>query len=119
MVNQKLGKICISYDKLEKRHRSTTMLTHDLTIMDLFCMIAIPDRPSIKQSIVDFVNVISRLLKSCSSFFKLPSVIEVSSLRADHLLDDLFRIHSQLRMLHGLPSSTRKDFDAQYSFSYA
>ena len=118
MVNQKIGKICISFNKLEKRHRTMTVLTHDLSIFDLFCIIAIGAKASARQHVVDFIRLVARLLQDVPPF-RLPQLLAGCPVSAERLFDDLFHVHMRLADAYGMIPNNRLDFDKQYAHAHA
>lgn len=120
MVNQKLGKICISYDKLRKRHLGTTMITHDLLIVDLYCMVALAVKRSQRDKVVNFVQTTLRILKATSPIFALPVVAEEHPIAAkETLLEDLWRLRNAIRVRNRLPEQEMADFRRQYEQCHA
>ena len=118
MVNQKLGKICISYDRLEKRHNSVAFLTHDLLVFDVFVMISISIKSNMRDKAIDFILVVCRLLKELQ-YFKLPDLIEAMPMSSETLLDNLYETHQKLYALYNVRTITREEFDNRYMNSYA
>ena len=114
MVNQKLGKICISFDKLQKRHASTTFITHDVVVLDILTIFALASKPVMFDKSIEFVCVISRLLRATSCFFKLPDLIDALSLSSDNLHDSMFELHNSLYCLYNITPCTKQAFEAQY-----
>lgn len=119
MVNQKLGKICISYDKLQKRHSSTTFVTHDMLVLDVLTIVALSVKPSLRDKAIDFIQVVSRLLRATSPYFKLPSLVEALPMTPDDLIDALYNTHTSLRRLHEMPAVAREDFDNRFRNAHA
>lgn len=118
MVNQKLGKICISFDKLKQRHNAMTTLTNDLTVVDLFCIIGFATRPVLGRYAVQFIEVTTRLCAHVPGLRiigreKLPEV------HSERLLDDLFEVHARVRTIHGMIPLSRGEFDEQYASARA
>ena len=66
MVNQNLGKICISYEKLLKKHKSFTCIISDFSIFDtiVFMWISSKNNPKVFEGI----NVILELLETIRPF---------------------------------------------------
>lgn len=116
MVNQKLGKICISFDKLRQRHDAMTMLTNDLTIVDLYCIMAFSTRVAITPYVVRFIQVVARLSEHIPGL-QLGQFSE--NVRSDHLLDDLFEMHTRVRELYNIGAMSRASFDTQYTSARA
>lgn len=110
MVNQKLGKICISYDKLVKRHRAHAILTNDLIVIDLLGLIAEASRPNKRELVVDLTMAVARILERVNpTYFRLPTFLRRGPLRIDHLQLDLHRLSNELRADRGFAP---RDFDA-------
>lgn len=116
MVNQKLGKICISFDKLQQRYGAMTALTNDFTVLDLYCILAFATRPSIASYVVQFIEVVSRLSVHVPGL-RIGHL--TTTVRHDHLLEDLFEMHTRVREAHGVESLSREKFDAQYTSARA
>lgn len=115
LVNQDLGKICISYDKLLKRHRATASITHDLNVLNLLSMMALAVRP---HHLIAFAETLCRVLSKMEGFL-LPGVLRPEVLKEDTLLDQLFECDVQLRgAKHMLPLS-REAFDEQLAAALA
>lgn len=120
MVNQKLGKICISYDKLSKRHAGTTMITNDMTVLDILCIIALSVKRSQRDKAVCFVQTTLRVLRETSPVFVLPDVAEDCQVASETtLLEDLWRLSNSLRSRYRLPEQDMPTFLAQYQKCYA
>ena len=127
MVNQKLGKICISYEKLKTRHDVVKHLVSDFVVMDIMILLLIGSNANIKPKTTDFMRIIMRLLKQCNPiFFKLPTLFEAhmrnASFRSSNdkrvlSMDDMFQLHQALYTAYGLPTTSRSDFDAQYKLA--
>lgn len=66
MVNQKLGKICISYEKLKRKHACLTTTITDFMIVDILCMMWLASRNDTIRlnKFAEFLKVISRMLQS-------------------------------------------------------
>lgn len=115
MCNQKLGKICISFEELRKRHIATTMLTSDLNAIDIYCMMAVGAKRSIHTKVVDFIEVSKRLMKQSSPLFKLPTIMEsVPDIRPECLLNDLHKIHERVYEVYGLHPLSKPAFEEKY-----
>ena len=61
MVNQELGKICMSYEKLEKKQKKVTCITSDLHIFDMIVFIWMTSKNKTKSSTA--INIILKLLE--------------------------------------------------------
>ena len=122
MVNQKLGKVCISFDRLVKRHATFTALTSDSVLLDLFCILALAAKPSAQIHVAHFVSVMLRLLPT-EAGFRLPDILvlppHTASPSDTSLLDRLYDAHLKLRDEKGMPPTTREAFDARLEHAYA
>lgn len=122
MVNQKLGKICISYEKLEKRHRCITVITHDLLVMDIFVMVALSVKKSHRNHVVEFVTIVLRLLVrcNCAAYFRLNDVFaNMGNLIPDELITQLYNAQTQLYTLYGMQPLQRDAFDQRFKDALA
>lgn len=61
MVNQKLGKVCISYPALRKRHSIMTLLTSDMLALDSVCLVACAAPEKHGAHLRDFVRLLGGL----------------------------------------------------------
>ena len=114
MVNQKLGKICIDFDKLKKRHLTFSQLTNDWSMLDLFCIMckAVQDRPNIVEHVRSFMNVVIELSVHVPGL----SISKVSRSCSESLMDDLFALHQGLCHFYKIPVSLSRDaFDDRYT----
>lgn len=75
LVNQKLGKICISFEALKRRHHVMQMLTSDMIILNLLCVIGINVKKETQRKFSDFARVLCRLMISMPAFFRLPNIM--------------------------------------------
>lgn len=66
MVNQNLGKICISFEKLVQKHKSFSCIVSDLNIIDSFMFMWFSSKN--KAKIAEGINIIIKLLKSIQTF---------------------------------------------------
>lgn len=114
MVNQKLGKICISFDRLERRHDATTFITHDLLALDVLTMIVLSVKSSIRDKAVKFVQITTRLLGRLSPFFSIDKFVRGVVFQPESIKDDFLNLHNRLYEQHGIPPLTRQQFDAKY-----
>lgn len=115
MVNQKLGKICISFEKLKRRYDVFSVTTHDLIVLDVYCIVAFASqKPS---DVLEFMKCVSALLPA--PFFKLPELIAKRVMLESNLLYELFDIAVQLHLHHGLPTTNRLAFETRYGRAQA
>ncbi len=120
MVNQKLGKICISFEKLQKRHAAITSITHDLLIFDIFVILTLSVKDSMRQYVVDFINCVCRLIDASELPFQISIVLKDNvRIEKETILDNLFEVHRQLFPIYGAKLLTREDFDQKYKNAYA
>ena len=115
MVNQKLGKICISYEALKKRHASTTLLTNDFLLVDLLAMMqrAVPN-----EHVYEFARIVIPMTEGCDGLRARTLCDDLfQSDRA--LADDIYTLYGRLCELHGIDPSTRDAFDARIALSHA
>lgn len=115
MVNQKLGKICISFDALQKRHKSTMMLTNDFVIVDLLAMM---ERSVSAAYIRQFARICMKLSADCPGLHMHrlgDGLFEVD----ESLADDVYTTHIRLCEFHGIDPNSRDVFDARIASSFA
>ena len=104
MVNQNIGKTCISYDKLENKHAAFTCLTHPLNVIDLFCIM----KPIIKREhLIEFINTVLVASRLCPGMGQLPAaflnVTQSESISSTaNLTTTLFEVHNNLRQACGV-----------------
>ena len=114
MVNQKLGKICISYDRLERRHRSTAFIAHDLLVVDILTIVALSVKAQSRHHAISFIQVICRLLSRMSPFYQIKSVVDATDLQPETLDDNLLAIHNAAAQMYRMNPLTREEFDLKY-----
>lgn len=107
MVNQNLGKIGISYEKLESRHAVFTCLTSPLSAVDLFCIM----KPVIKHDhLVSFISSVLAAARHCPGMGELPRAFHTVGTDGTLPLDTdltraLFDAHNYLRKVSYIPPS--------------
>lgn len=114
MVNQRLGKICISYDSLLKRHATITLATHDFAVVDAMCIIGHAVKPTRSTEMADFVAVVACLLGTAPPF-KICSVLAHTPVRAESLLHDLYLLHNAMRSEYGMQQLEEVVFTEKYT----
>lgn len=65
MVNQKLGKIAITFEKVKKRHRVFSRLSSDLTVVELLAVMLIATK---EEHVREFSNLLCDLLARLPGF---------------------------------------------------
>lgn len=114
MVNQKLGKICISFDKLQKRHGSISMLTNDLIVCDVFSIISESVKKELRGAATDFIMAVSRVLKTINpSFFKIPGLLERMPLQVESLQADVWKLNNAVRRNYGFHKQEYEDYKSR------
>ena len=116
MVNQKIGKICITFDKLEKRYTAFDFLTSDFSVIDVLCLLMYGAK--LKRRHLDFVRCVSELLHECSLVFRLPDVLNRHLGNIDNdpsqLVNMLFMCKNELFVAYGLNTIEYSEFDRRY-----
>lgn len=92
MVNQNLGKNCITYDKVQDKHQLFTCMTHPLNVVDLLCIMASVIK---HDGVVEFANAITDAARNCPGLAMLEECLPKLSQRSD-LFTELWRAHSKL-----------------------
>ncbi len=108
MVNQKLGKICISFDRLELRYELFTTTTSDFELFDTFCIIA--SASTEEEAAGQFVHTVSTLLQK-NNLFRLPSIVMQNDPTKSL---DLFLIGQELYQSYDMPPMGRDQFESRY-----
>ena len=97
IINQKLGKICISFDQLKERHRLFYCLTNEFTAIDIFFCMTICVKG---KHVIDFVTACTPFFKN-SFLFRIPSLIP--TLHEKTLEKNLFETHVNLCAAYNIP----------------
>ena len=90
MVNQNLGKICIDYSTLKKKHQSYSCIVHDLNILDVILFIWYSCKS--KTKICQGINILLKLLKMCGKF-KVTDIVFYETMSNEEILIYRNRIH--------------------------
>lgn len=108
MVNQNLGKICIDYDKLVKKHKSLTCIISEFCIFDsiMFSLYATKQ----KEKVLDGIRGLIDLLESIHKFY----VCELWSGVKEYDEDTFLSIKNKLLIYARLPCQSKDDFNNQY-----
>ena len=119
MVNQKLGKICISFEKLKKRHNSYQCVTSDHIIVDLLAIISISASESRRGKVKDTIEVLGRLLAHCGPCLKIHSYINDVLFTAENIVDDVYKLKCIVAKNNGLKEQSKENFLEQYKNAMA
>lgn len=105
MVNQNLGKICIDYEHLRKKHKSLTCLVSDFNILDLFMFMTLASKKRKKTE--EAIRIMARLLQTIRSF-------HVCTLLDVLTVEGLLETRRRLLEAYGYPSDTADEARANY-----
>lgn len=119
MVNAKLGKIAISFDKLEKRHKSMSLISHDLQIVDAFAFMTLSVAEIDRKIVIDMIQVISRLLNNANKTsrmnYRIPHIMDqMDAFTTESLWASLLELKNRLHVLNGMPPLNMSEFTDQY-----
>lgn len=103
MVNQKLGKTAISFEKVKKRHMAFSRLTHDLLVVDLLTAMTLVGTESCVQ---EFATTLCEILRHVDGF----RVAEVLNTSSSPFIDCLYRAHVNVSEGVGPTDSTLEAF---------
>ena len=108
IVNAKLGKICISFEKLKKKHQTLTMITHDLHVVDAFALMTFAADEENLRHVLDAILIITRLLKTINEdtdfSFKTPSYMDhMDSLKEETLAQSIYELKQRIHDAYSLP----------------
>lgn len=118
MVNAKLGKICISFEKLEARHKSMTCLTNDFAIVDLFAIASMSaDASAIRDAFVKVIGLLAQINECHNVFFRLPRLWKQEE--TEPFWNNLYSTKVALYESHGMKPQTLEEFEAQYKEAIA
>lgn len=112
MVNQHLGKICIDYNKLVKKHKSFTCIVSDMNVMD--CVIFIWLSSKNREKTCEGINILLDLLRTTGSFRVCD--VTVTPLTTE---EDMWRSKNMVLHAHHALSQTLDEFRAQYRHAHA
>ena len=111
MVNQKLGKTAISYDKLERKHRLITTLAHPFSALDVLCIIS----STVKmQHASEFCVTLIRVAAVCPGLKHFAEAFSSSKLDKNNFRDSLYLARNVLCTMYGMSPINREAFDARY-----
>ena len=111
MVNQNLGKICISYDKLEKKQHSLTCIVSDFMIFDIVVFVWMTSKQNPK--VFEGLNILLDLLSSIRNF----KVCQVLHNKIDTMLsyETLHECKNTLLTLYDYETVSIDDMRQSYS----
>tara|TARA_B100001778_G_scaffold202950_1_gene167633 strand:- start:68 stop:673 length:606 start_codon:yes stop_codon:yes gene_type:complete len=113
MVNQNIGKICISYEKLLKKHKSLSCIISDLSIFDSFMFMWFSN--SKKEKAKTAIELIILLLDSIHEF-KVCKVVK-NSITSDWELDKIINCKNEILIFMNFKKQTKDEFIKQYTSS--
>lgn len=105
MVNQNLGKICIDYEHLRKKHKSLTCLVSDFNVLDLFVFMTFASKK--KDKTEQAIRIMSQLLQTIRPF-RVCALLDVLT------VDGLLETRRQLLEAYGYPPETADEARANY-----
>jgi hypothetical protein len=127
IVNAKLGKICISYDKLFKKHSSLTLISHDLHIFDMFAFMALASSEENRPFVIQAISIISRLASNANQSststiqYHIPTILDhMDEFSVSNLWQSLYELKQRLHQKYGIPLINSIDeFSNQYQSAIA
>lgn len=127
IVNAKLGKICISYDKLLKKHSSLTLITHDFYIFDMFAFMALASSEENRPFVIQAISIISRLASNANQSststiqYHIPTILEhIDEFSDSNLWQSLYELKQRLHQKYGIPPINSIDeFSNKYQCAIA
>lgn len=121
MVNQKLGKICISYEKLKRKHACYSEVITDFAIVDILCMLRLASSGSKKrcEKFWDAFKITRRMLQAprVPSHFRLPALLKQVPVDGEPLPDMqaiMFDVKNKLLEQSRRPTQSMAEFTRQY-----
>lgn len=127
IVNAKLGKICISYDKLSKKHLSLTLITHDFHIFDMFAFMALASSEENRPFVIQAISIISRLASNANQSstatlqYHIPTILDhMDEFSDSDLWQGLYELKQRLHQKYGIPPMNSIDeFSNRYQSAIA
>lgn len=115
MVNQNLGKVCISYEKLEKKHTSLTCITSDFIIFDIVVFMWMSSKKNVKvyNGITIFLNLLYTIRK-----FKVCEVLK-DKVNDGLTFEMIHEYKNNMLLLYEYPPITFEDMVKSYKNSIA
>lgn len=110
MVNQKLDKSAISYDKLALKHKYITSLAHPMSVLD---MLYIMSRTVKLKYVAEFATVLQKAAEVCPGMRKLSEALQPSNITEENLPTVLFEAHNFLRVQYGMRAIDREVFNTR------
>lgn len=115
MVNQNLGKICMDYQSLVKKHKSLSCIVHDLTIYDLFMIMWFSSKN--KKKLCEGMNLIIKLLRTISKFHVCDVFVE--NIIENWEVSDMLHKKNMILRYYNKNEQTLEDFVMQYTNAMA
>tara|TARA_B100001741_G_scaffold274296_1_gene243941 strand:+ start:3102 stop:3707 length:606 start_codon:yes stop_codon:yes gene_type:complete len=115
MVNQSIGKHCISYEKVKKKHEALTCIVSDTSVFDCFMFIWFSSKKKIK--LAEGLQITLDLLKSIQHF-------HICTILQDKIDEtwkesDMLDAKNKILSLYGKKEQTLDEFIKQYSSAIA
>ena len=107
MVNQKLDKTAISYDKLALKHKYITSLAHPMSVLDMLFIMSRTVKP---KYVAEFATVMQKAAAVCPAMGKLSEALQTPNITEENLSTVLFEAHNFLRVQYGMPVVDRDVF---------
>lgn len=127
IVNAKLGKICISYDKLSKKHLSLTLITHDFHLFDMFAFMTLASSEENRSFVIQAISIISILASNVNQSssptiqYDIPTILDhMDEFSNTDLWQSLYELKQRLYQKYGMPPINNIDeFSNQYENAIA
>ena len=115
MVNQNIGKHCISYEKVKKKHESLTCIVSDISIFDSFIFIWFSSKKKVK--IVEGLQLIIDLLSSIQ-YFHVCTILN-GRINENWSESDMLDAKNKILSIYGKNAQTIEQFTIQYNRAIA
>ena len=115
MVNQNIGKHCVSYEKVKKKHQALTCIVSDTSIFDCFMFMWFSSKN--KSKLTEGLNTLIALLQSIK-YFHVCHILQNQITENWHPID-MLTAKNKILLLHGKNSQTIDEFYKQYTCAFA
>lgn len=115
MVNQNLGKICISYEKVVKKHTSCTCIISDFNIFDIVVFVWMVSKNN--KKVLDGLNTYIKLLAGIRPF-KTCAILN-SEINENLSFERIHKLKSDLLSWYDFPGVTLVDMKSSYEAARA